>query len=67
MASSAYPMPFGEVLDAVDQLPLEEQKELAAIVLRRLAEQGRKQLVRDVDEARQSLPRDGADPRRRTN
>jgi hypothetical protein len=62
MAASAHQMPFGAVLDAVDQLPLEEQRELAAILLRRLAEQGRKQLVRDVDEARQEFAGGGSRP-----
>ena len=45
-------MLFGEVLEAIDQLSLEEQETLLDIVQRRLAEQGRKQLAAEIEEAR---------------
>jgi hypothetical protein len=48
-------MPFGEVLDAAEQLSQEEQHELVAILNRRLAEAARKQIALDVQEARQQL------------
>ncbi len=40
--------PFAEVLEAVDQLSRDEQETLVAIVQRRMAERGRKQLAADV-------------------
>jgi len=45
-------MLFGEVLEAIDQLSLEEKETLLDIVQRRLAERGRKQLAADIEEAR---------------
>jgi hypothetical protein len=48
-------MPFGEVLEAVDRLTLEEQEDLAVILQHRLAERGRKQLAEDVQEARREF------------
>ena len=47
-----HPLPFGEVLEAVDRLSPEEQETLMEIVHRRLAEQNRKRLVAEVQEAR---------------
>jgi hypothetical protein len=48
-------MPFAEVLEAVDQLSLDEREELIAILHRRLAEEGRKRVARDIRESRKEL------------
>jgi len=45
-----------------DRLTLEEQEDLAAILRRRLAERGRKQLAQDVHEARQEFAAGGCRP-----
>ena len=47
--------PFAEVLEAVDQLSADEQETLVAIVQRRMAERGRKQLAADIQEARREF------------
>lgn len=44
-------VPFREVLEAVDALPLDEQEELMGVVRRRIVEQRRHQLAREVAEA----------------
>ena len=44
-------MRFGEVLDAADQLSPNKQRELIAILNRRLALAGRQRLVDEVEEA----------------
>lgn len=49
MSSSAT---FSEVLDAIEQLPTDQQAELIDLVRRRLAERGRQQLIADVSETR---------------
>jgi hypothetical protein len=46
---------FGEVLEAVDRLSVEEQEDLAAIVRRRLVEQRRKQLAQDIQDGRREF------------
>jgi hypothetical protein len=46
---------FGEVLDAADHLSTDEKEELIAILHRRLAEQGRKRVLAEVQEARQEF------------
>ena len=51
----AQAMPFGEVLEVIDQLSLDEQETLIDILHRRLAERGRKQLVAEVAAARQEF------------
>ena len=43
---------FDEVVEAVDRLSQEEQFDLLHLIHRRLAEQGRKRVVADVQEAR---------------
>jgi hypothetical protein len=48
-------MPFGEVLEAADQLSTDEQQELIAILNRRLAQVGRQRIVADVQESRQEF------------
>jgi len=48
-------MPFREVLEAIDQLSLDEQETLLDIVQRRIAERGRKLLAAEIQEARQEF------------
>jgi hypothetical protein len=62
MATSSGQMPFGDVLEAADQLTLEKQEELAAILQRRVAERGRKELAKDIDRARQEFSQGGCRP-----
>jgi len=42
---------FDEVLDAVEELPVEQREELVDVVLRRIAQQRRQQIVDSVGEA----------------
>jgi len=42
---------FDEVLDAVENLPDEQQQDLVDVVQRRLAERGRKRIAADVADA----------------
>jgi hypothetical protein len=51
----SHAMPFGEVLEAADQLSQEEQQTLIAILLRRLAQAGRQRLAAEVQAARQEF------------
>jgi len=44
-------MRFAELLDAVDELPVEEQAELVEIVRRRLIEHRRDELAAEIQEA----------------
>ncbi len=44
-------IPFGEVLEAIDKLSLEEQETLMDILYRRIAERGRKALAAEIQEA----------------
>jgi hypothetical protein len=53
---------FGDVLEAVDTLSLEEQETLLDIVQHRLAEQGRMRLAQDVREAREEFDKDRCEP-----
>ena len=48
-------VPFGDVLEAADQLSLDDQQALIAILRRRLAQAGRLRLVAEVQEARQEF------------
>jgi hypothetical protein len=50
---------FGEVLEAVDKLSLEEQESLIDILRRRMIERRRAELAKDIEEARQEF-REGA-------
>lgn len=47
------PVCFAEVLDAIGALSAEDQLTLVDIVSHRLAEEGRKQVVADVQQSRQ--------------
>jgi hypothetical protein len=46
---------FSEILDAASSLSTDEQQELMEIIGRRLAEQNRAELVREVNAARAEL------------
>lgn len=48
-------IPFGEVLEAIDKLSLEEQEALIGILHRRLAGQSRKIVATDIQEARKEF------------
>jgi hypothetical protein len=53
---------FSEILDAASLLSADEQQSLLEIIGRRLAEQNREQLVRDVREARAEFAEGRAQP-----
>ena len=46
---------FGEVLEAIDQLPLEAQETLSEVLRRRLIEYRRDELAQDVEQAEQEF------------
>jgi len=48
-------LPFGEILEAADHLPQDEQEELVAISRRRLAQAARQRVAADVQEARREF------------
>jgi hypothetical protein len=48
-------MPFGDVVEAADQLSPEEQQALIDILHRRLAQAGRQRLAAEVQEARKDF------------
>ncbi len=48
---------FGEILDVVDRLPLDDQTELIDILQHRIAEQRRKQLIKDIRDAGKEFER----------
>jgi hypothetical protein len=48
-------MPFADVLEAADQLSPDEQKDLVAILNRRLAQAERQRVAADIQEARQEF------------
>jgi len=58
----AQTLPFGEVLDAADRLTVDEQETLVAILRRRLAEQGRKQIAAEIAETRREYQAGGCRP-----
>lgn len=53
---------FGDVLEAADQLSLDEQETLIDILHRRLVERRRAELAQDIQEARQEFAADQAKP-----
>ena len=53
---------FGEVLEAAEGLPLEDQESLAEILHRRVVERRRPELAREVREARQAYEEGGCHP-----
>jgi hypothetical protein len=46
---------FADALDAADRLSPEEQEELIAILHRRLVEEGRRQLIAEVQQAKKEF------------
>ncbi|MBI2815688.1 MAG: hypothetical protein HYX72_01990 [Acidobacteria bacterium] len=44
-------MPFGEILEAADNLPIEDQATLVTILKNRLRERVRAELVKDIQDA----------------
>jgi len=46
---------FGEVLETVDQLSLEDQATLIGIIRRRIIEQRRAELAKDIQEAQKEF------------
>lgn len=44
-------VPFGEILEAADELPVEDQETLIAILKNRLRERRRAELLKDIQEA----------------
>jgi hypothetical protein len=53
---------FGDVLEAIETLSLDEQETLVAIVERRLAERARQRLAADIQEARAEFSRGHCQP-----
>lgn len=53
---------FGDVVDAANELSLDEQQSLLEILRRRIADLARRELVRDVEEARDEFRSGGARP-----
>lgn len=49
------PIVFAEVLDAAEQLDLDAQAELVAILSRRLAERGRERVIETVAQSRREF------------
>jgi predicted AAA+ superfamily ATPase len=46
---------FGDVLEAVDELPLEEQETLIEVVRRRIIERRREELAREIQDAQKEF------------
>ena len=55
-------LPFGEVLETVDRLPLEEQEALIEILHRRVIERRREELAKDIQEAQKEFEAGHARP-----
>lgn len=53
---------FGELVEAVGKLSVDEQETLLVIVRHRLAEQCRKRLAQDIREAREEFAQGRCDP-----
>lgn len=56
------PTPFDQALDAVEGLPEDAQIELLDVVRRRLAERGRRRVIKEVTEAEAEFERGLAKP-----
>ncbi len=54
---------FGDVLEAVDALPLEEQQELMEVVRRRVIERRRRELAGEIAEAEAEYDAGGCEPK----
>ncbi|NEQ83679.1 MAG: hypothetical protein F6K26_26840, partial [Moorea sp. SIO2I5] len=46
---------FSEILEAADRLPLEDQENLISILINRLRDRRRAEIIRDVKEAQQEF------------
>ena len=46
---------FGEVLEAADELPLEEQETLIEVIRRRVIERRREELAREIQDAQKEF------------
>jgi len=55
-------MPFGEVIEAADQLSLTEKETLVEILSRRIIEERRNELAKDVEEANKEFQEGNAQP-----
>ena len=55
-------LPFREVLETVDRLPLEEQEALIEILHRRVIERRREELAKDIQEAQKEFKAGHARP-----
>ena len=53
---------FSDILEAADQLTLQDQEELVRILEHRLREQKRAALVKDIQEAQQEFAQGGCQP-----
>jgi len=53
---------FGEVLDTVEQLSLEDQEALTDIIRRRIIERRRAELAKDIQEAQEEFKAGNARP-----
>ncbi len=49
------PVPFGEILEAADNLPIEDQATLVTILKNRLRERLRAELVKEIQEAKKEF------------
>ena len=52
MNATTLDMPFDKILDAADQLPLDDQRQLIDILNRRLAQASGLRIAKDIEEAR---------------
>lgn len=49
---------FGEILEAVDEMSLDEQETLTNIIRRRIIEQRRRQIMKEVHDAQKEFQND---------
>lgn len=55
MAAMDHALKFGEILEAADKLPVDDQETLLEILQRRVAELRREGIARDIEEAHEAL------------
>ena len=55
-------VPFGEILEAVDQLPPEDQETLLDVLQRRMIERRRDAIARDIRQAQREFQRGRCKP-----
>ncbi len=56
-------LPFREVLEVIDALPLDEQEELMGVVRRRLIDRRRQMLAQEIAEAEAEYDAGGCKPK----